>query len=79
MRRDPTSTEARQLRRDYQRLLQRRQRQFKRTQAAALVEEAANMGKDFWQRFKAKQPIEPSITKSQWFSHFASLLGNPVY
>lgn len=77
MRRNPTSTEARSLRRDYQRLLQRRQRQFKRTQAAALVEEAATMGKDFWQRFKPKQPIEPSITKSQWFSHFSSLLGNP--
>ena len=35
------------------------------------------MGKDFWQRFKPKQPIEPSITKGQWFSHFSSLLGNP--
>lgn len=75
MRREPTSAEARQLRRDYQRLLQRRQRRVKRSQAAALVEAATAMGKDFWQRFKPKQPVEPSISKEQWFSHFSSLLG----
>ena len=75
MRRDPTSTEARHRRRDYQRLLQRKQRRFNRMQAAALVEAAAAMGKDFWQRFKPKLPIEPSISKDQWFSHFSSLLG----
>jgi hypothetical protein len=75
MRRDPTSAEARQLRRDYQRLLQRRQRRFKRAQAAALVEAAVAMGKDFWRRFKPKQPVEPSISRGQWFSHFSALLG----
>ena len=74
-RRDPTSAEARQRRRDYQRLLQRKQRDFKRAQAAALVQAAATMGKDFWRRFKPKQQIEPSISKNQWFSHFSALLG----
>ena len=77
MRRDPTSAEARQRRRDYQRLLQRRHRRAKRLEAAALVEAATAMGKDFWRRFKPKQPIEPSISKEQWFAHFSSLLGEP--
>jgi hypothetical protein len=75
VRRDPTSAEARQLRRDYQRLLQRRQRRFKRSQAAALVEAATTMGKAFWRRFKPKQPVEPSISNDQWYSHFSALLG----
>ncbi len=75
MRRDPRSAVALQLRREYQRMLQRKQRGFKRSQAIALVNKAVVMGKDFWQRFKPKTPIEPSISKSQWFSHFSSLLG----
>jgi len=74
-RRDPTSTEARQRRRDYQRLLQRKQRDFKHAQAAALVQAASTMSKDFWRRFKPKQQIEPSISKNQWFSHFSTPLG----
>ena len=74
-RRDPTSAEARQRRRDYQRLLQRIQRGFKRVQAAALVQAAATMGKDVWRLFKPKQQIEPSISKNQWFSHCSALLG----
>ena len=74
-RHDPTSAEARQRRREYQRLLQRKQRRFKRAQAAALVQAAAAMGKEFWRRFKPKQQVEPSISKGQWFSHFSALLG----
>ena len=64
-----------QLRREYQRQLQRKQRRFKRSQAIALVNKAADMGKDFWQRFKPRKPVEASISKSQWLSHFRSLLG----
>ena len=55
MRRDPRSAIALQLRREYQRLLQRKQRGFKRSQAIALVNKAADMGKDFWQRFKPRE------------------------
>ncbi len=75
MRREPRSAVALQLRREYQRLLQRKQRGLKRSQAIALVNKATDMGKDFWQRFKPRKPVEPSISKSQWFSHFNSLLG----
>ena len=75
MRRNPRSAVALRLRREYQRLLQRKQRGFKRSQATALVNKAADMGKDFWQRFKPRKPVEPSISKSQWLSHFRSLLG----
>ena len=75
MRRDPRSAVSLQLRREYQRQLQRKQRRFKRSQAIALVNKAADMGKDFWQRFKPRKPVEASISKSQWLSHFRSLLG----
>ena len=75
MRRDPRSAVALQLRKEYQRDLQRKQRRCKRSQAIALVNKASDMGKDFWQRFKPRKPIEPSISKSQWLSHFRSLLG----
>lgn len=75
MRREPRSAIALQLRREYQRLLQRKQRGFKRSQAIALVNKAADMGKDFWQRFKPRKPVESSISGSQWLSHFSSLLG----
>ena len=75
MRREPMSAISLQLRREYQRQLQRKQRRYKRSQAIALVNKAADMGKDFWQRFKPRKPVEPSISKGQWLSHFRSLLG----
>ena len=75
MRRDPTSSVALQLRKEYQRKLQRNQRRCKRSQAVWLVNKACEMGKDFWRKFKPKKPIEPSIAKEQWLRHFSTLLG----
>ena len=74
-RQDPRSAVALQLRKEYQRMLQRRQRRYKRSQAICLVNKASDMGKDFWQRFKPRKPIEPRISKSQWLTHFSQLLG----
>jgi hypothetical protein len=75
MRRNPRSAVALQLRKEYQRTLQRKQRRFKRSQVISLVNKASEMGKDFWRRFKPVKSVEPSITKGQWLSHFSKLLG----
>jgi hypothetical protein len=67
---------ARQLQREYQTILRRKQRGFKRSQGIALVNLAKERNtKEFWQKYKTKKAPSASITKEQWGSHFSKLLG----
>ena len=75
MRHNPRSARALQLRREYQRLLRRKQRRFKREQNISLVRTARENPKAFWQRYKTRDPASAGITKDQWSRHFSTLLG----
>jgi hypothetical protein len=75
MRRNPGSSIARQLQREYQRKLKRKQRGFKRSQGIALASRVRDNPKAFWQKYKTRKPVPASITKEQWSSHFSKLLG----
>ena len=76
LRRNPDSAIARQLQREYQTILRRKQRGFKRSQGIALVNLAKERNtKKFWQMYKTKKAPSASITKEQWGSHFSKLLG----
>ena len=75
MRRNPDSTIARQLQREYQTILRRKQRGFERSQGIALVNLANESNtKKFWQKCKTEKALSASTQKEQWGSHFRKLL-----
>jgi hypothetical protein len=75
MRRAPGSAIARQLQKEYQRKLRKRQRGMKRSQVIALVTQARENPAAFWKKFKPRKPLAAKITKEQWGTHFSTLLG----
>ena len=75
MGRAPTSAAARHLQRVYQRMLRRKQRQFKRDKADALPSLVRSNPKAFWSTFKPRDQVETRVPAQRLGSHFANLLG----
>ena len=75
MTRAPGSAAARHLQRGYQRMLRRKQRQWKRDQADSLPNLVRDNPRAFWRKFRPRAPVESRVSPQLLQTHFASLLG----